>query len=139
MSWQVMYAPIALSAVIAWFVLLRSLPAGSTRQMWLGGAAAWFASQVIEAIQWDGNRLVHEWTFVPEEMLEMTGSLLWGLSLLIVLRMARERSEGAERGEVETTDEPLTEVPRQRHERRRRRLRRSHRVGPRSDTPTSRT
>jgi hypothetical protein len=137
-SWQVFYAPATVSAVIAWSVILRRLPSGTVRGMWVAGAGAWFVSQLIEAFQWDGNRLVHEWTFVPEEMLEMAGSLLWGLSLLIALRM-RERSERTEPDELETSAEPLTEAPRRAHDRRRRRLRRSHRVGQRSGTPTSRT
>jgi hypothetical protein len=79
--------------VIAWSVILRRLSPGPARGMWLGGAAAWFVSQAIEALQWDGNRLIHEWTIVPEEILEMTGSLLWGLALLIALRTIGDRPE----------------------------------------------
>jgi hypothetical protein len=90
MSWQVAYAPVVVFAVVAWSVILRRLPSGWPRLLWLGGAAAWFVSQAIEAVQWNGDRLVYEWTFVPEEILEMTGSLLWGLALLVMPRAFAE-------------------------------------------------
>ena len=45
------------------------------RRLLAAEAAAWFAAQVFENIQWgDGDRLIHPWMVVPEEMLEMTGS-----------------------------------------------------------------
>lgn len=86
MSWQVFYAPLALVAMAGWAVCLRRLPGRDARAMWVGGAGAWLASQLIEAIQWDGRELVYAWTFVPEEALEMTGSLLFGLAMLVALR-----------------------------------------------------
>lgn len=92
MSWQVFYAPVVLCAAIGWLVILRRLPSTRARILWIGGAAAWFVSQVIEQVQWDGDRLVHPWTFIPEEMLEMTGSLLWGLAILLALRQLRADS-----------------------------------------------
>jgi hypothetical protein len=137
-TWQVFYAPISVSAVIAWAVILRRLPSGLARGLWLGGAAAWFVSQVIEAVQWDGTRLVYEWTFVPEEMLEMTGSLLWGLALLVTLRTARV-FEGDERGEIATDNEAVTTGIRLRQSRRRRRVRGQERAGERSGTQAGRT
>jgi hypothetical protein len=137
-SWQVFYAPVTVAAIIAWAAILRRLPSVPARRMWLGGAAAWFVSQVIEAIQWDGNRLVHEWTFVPEETLEMTGSLLWGLALLLALRMVRE-PEGREHGEVATATEPVARDFRLRQRRRKRRDRGPGRTGRRPAAPTGRT
>jgi hypothetical protein len=118
-SWQVVYAPIVVSAVVAWSLILRRLPSGSPRLLWLGGAAAWFVSQVIEAIQWDGERLVYEWTFVPEEMLEMVGSLLWGIALLVMLRRTSESGDVRD-AEVEIHGDPVIRDLRLRQGRRRR-------------------
>jgi hypothetical protein len=105
-SWQVVYAPVAVAALVAWSLVLRRLPSGWPKLLWLGGAAAWFVSQVIEAIQWDGERLVYEWTFVPEEMLEMVGSLLWALALLVVLQRSRAFGDVHE-AEFDTDGEPV--------------------------------
>ena len=137
MSWQVFYAPACISAVIAWQVILRRLPSGAARGMWVGGAAVWFVSQVIEAIQWDGTRLVYEWTFVPEEMLEMTGSLLWGLALLLTLRTMLE-SQAVERGEIATGTEATRDF-RLRQGRRRRRVRDLERAKRRAGASADRT
>ena len=135
-TWQAFYAPICVSAVIAWAAILHKLPSGAARGMWVAGAAAWFVSQVIEAVQWDGTVLVYQWTFVPEEMLEMTGSLLWGLALLLTLRMVRE-SEGPEHSDVVTGDEPAQDF--RLRQGRRRRVRGAERAGQPSGTPASRT
>jgi hypothetical protein len=135
-SWQVFYAPITVSAVVAWFVVLRRLPAGAARGMWIAGAGAWFVSQAIEAIQWEGNRLVHEWTFVPEETLEMAGSLLWGLALLVALGMLREAD--VDRGETEAAGEPVARDYRLGRERRRRVRGEKSRAAPVERTPSGR-
>jgi hypothetical protein len=118
-SWQVVYAPVAVAALVAWSLVLHRLPSGWPKLLWLGGAAAWFASQVIEAIQWDGERLVYEWTFVPEEMLEMVGSLLWGLALLMMLRRI-SASGDVHQAEVDTDGDLVIRDLRLRQGRRRR-------------------
>jgi hypothetical protein len=133
MSWQITYAPIVVSAVIAWTVIWRKLPSRAASSMWLAGAAAWFVSQVIESVQWDGDRLVYEWTFVPEEMLEMTGSLLWGLALLVTLRLV---VQGDATVEGETTAEPATDFRLRKP--RRRRARGTERAGERPGVTTGR-
>ena len=54
-------------------------PAGT---LFLAGAAAWLVSQGIDAAfneHWG-------WTVVPEELLEMLGSALFGLALLVAVR-----------------------------------------------------
>jgi hypothetical protein len=137
-SWQVFYAPVVVLAAVAWFVVLRRLPNGSARTLWVAGAAAWFVSQVIEAIQWDGDRLVHPWTIVPEEMLEMAGTLAWGLALVIALRKAREQPEAEGDYDGGTAAEPLTRASRQRHGRRRR-ARGPKPAAPRPGAATERT
>jgi hypothetical protein len=137
-SWQVFYLPVVVPAAVAWFVVLRRLPRASARALWVCGAAAWFASQVIEAVQWDGDRLAHQWTFVPEEMLEMTGTLAWGLALVIALRIARERTEGEGGDDGGTAAEPVTRASGQRHGRRRR-VRGPRPAAQRSEAATKRT
>ena len=46
------------------------------------------AGPAIETQQYDGAELVHRWTILPEEILEMTGSLLFVLAMLLVLQSA---------------------------------------------------
>jgi hypothetical protein len=43
-------------------------------------------AQLIETQQYDGAELVHRWTILPEEVLEMTGSLLFVLAMLLVVQ-----------------------------------------------------
>jgi hypothetical protein len=136
-SWQVFYAPVVVSAALAWFVVLRRLPLGSARALWVGGAAAWLASQVFEAVQWDGDRLAHRWTFVPEEMLEMIGTLAWGLALVIALRIAHDRTQGEGSNGGGTAPEPLNRASSRRH--RRRRVRGPQPASARSGAATERT
>jgi hypothetical protein len=80
---QAVLAPVVVVGVYAWWVVLRRLwdepPAGG---LFLLGAAAWAVSQGIDAAfneHWG-------WTIVPEELLEMAGSALFGLALLVALR-----------------------------------------------------
>jgi hypothetical protein len=80
---QAVLAPVVFVGVYAWWVTLRQLrseePAGT---LFLLGAAAWIVSQGIDAAfneHWG-------WTIVPEELLEMMGSALFGLALLVALR-----------------------------------------------------
>ena len=86
-DWQMLYLPVALAFGAVWLaMLIRKLPAGLSRGLWVAGAASWFVAQTLEQIQWDGDRLVHEWMIVPEEILEMTGSALWLIALLVAVR-----------------------------------------------------
>jgi hypothetical protein len=86
---QAVLAPVAVVGVYAWWVVLQVLrreqPAGT---LFLLGAAAWILSQLIDAKMnepWG-------WTVLPEELLEMVGSSLFGFALLVALR----RHVGAE-------------------------------------------
>jgi hypothetical protein len=54
-------------------------------------AAAWLVAQVLENIQWEsglhaGDVLVYPSTVPVEEVLEISGSTLFGLGLPVVLR-----------------------------------------------------
>lgn len=85
---QVALAPITLIAFVALVVLIR----GAERPSWqlallVAGAAAWVAAQAIEYPQFQDDRLVLPyWTIVPEELLEMTGTLCFLLAGLVELR-----------------------------------------------------
>ena len=86
-DWQLLYAPLVAVGAIAWLGVLRLLgPPRLALALFVAGAVAWLAGQALEAIQWSGNRFVHPETVVPEEVLEMTGSGLFALALLIHLR-----------------------------------------------------
>lgn len=80
---QAFLAPVALVGVAAWYVTLREM--GSNRvaaALWIAGAAAWVCSQGIDLVLNESM----PWTVVPEEIGEMTGSLLFAFSLLVALR-----------------------------------------------------
>ena len=80
---QATLAPIVVAGVYAWWVTLERLrkeePAGT---LFILGAVAWIVSQLIDVKLNDP----WGWTVIPEELLEMTGSALFGLALLIALR-----------------------------------------------------
>lgn len=81
-DWQTVYLPIAAGAGVLWVRLARSFGERRVVSMWVLGAAAWGIAQVIEKVQWDGDVLVHVWTIVPEETLEMAGSALFLFALV---------------------------------------------------------
>ncbi|MDQ4131123.1 MAG: hypothetical protein M3133_09070 [Actinomycetota bacterium] len=90
-DWQLLYSPVVLVGGMAWLRALQALRRGHVvaRRLLMGGAAAWLAAQILEDIQWtDGDRLVYPWMIVPEEMLEMTGSMLFGLAFFVLLKAA---------------------------------------------------
>jgi predicted tellurium resistance membrane protein TerC len=80
---QAVLAPVVVVGVYAWWRAMRQLwneqPAGL---LFLAGAGAWIFSQLIDA----GLNEHWGWTIVPEEVLEMTGSALFGLALLVALQ-----------------------------------------------------
>jgi hypothetical protein len=50
---------------------------------WVAGAAAWVVAQLFEKLENHGDVLVHPWMTLPEETLEMAGSSVFGLALLL--------------------------------------------------------
>ncbi len=93
-DWQVLYIPVVLIGGIGGLVTLKRLWQLRVGYLvYAGGAAAWFISQVFEKIEWsghDGARLVNIYNqlMVAEEELEMIGSLLFGLGVLLALKYA---------------------------------------------------
>ena len=104
---QAVLAPVVFVGMYAWWVTLKRLwaepPAGG---LFLLGAAAWIVSQGIDAAlneHWG-------WTIVPEELIEMLGSALFGLALLVALRrlVEPETATAPEPARVEATrQQPL--------------------------------
>ena len=80
---QAVLAPVALIGSAAWWVTLRRLrPQPIAARLFALGGASWALSQAIDYAlneHWG-------WTIVPEELLEMSGSALFALALLVALR-----------------------------------------------------
>lgn len=87
-DWQALYIPIfAVAGIIGLSLLPHLRRAGNSANLFLAGAGAWAVSQVIEGLQWDSHdHLRAAWSIVPEETLEMTGSLLFLLAFLALAR-----------------------------------------------------
>ncbi len=89
LAWYKLYAPVAAVAGVAWLAVVRATwPRRGVRLALIGGSACWLVSQLIETQQYDGAELVHRWTILPEEVLEMTGSLLFLLAMLMLVQTA---------------------------------------------------
>lgn len=87
-DWQTLYAPVFALAAVATLWLLPDLRRSQhALPLFAIGAGCWAVAQVIEQLQWDpDNRMAAAWTIVPEECLEMAGSLLFLLAFLAVVR-----------------------------------------------------
>jgi hypothetical protein len=94
-NWIVAYVPVIALAAYAWLVTLRRVLASPTPEapiLFVAGAVAWGLAILIELPHQEGwnSRVAHLFV-LPEEMLEMGGSLCFSLSLLALIR-ARARS-----------------------------------------------
>jgi hypothetical protein len=97
-KWQYFYAPVFLAAGVAAVLLVRHL-LRYPPSLWflLTGGVVWFVAQMIDAWQWnDQDVLVHPYSIVPEETLEMLGSLLFLLAMLAILRGVARREAAVE-------------------------------------------
>ena len=89
-DWQTLYVPIVLLAGVTWLLGLARLR-GRERAAFVLGAGAWGAAQVLEALEWTGpreaERAVDGYGIMmgAEELLEMTGSALFTLGLLLAV------------------------------------------------------
>ena len=88
-NWQIVYLPVMALAGVLWLLVLGWL-AGRARWVFIGGAAAWVVAQLFEVVQRSGAVLTHRWTILPEELLEMAGSALFGFALLLAARSGAE-------------------------------------------------
>ena len=91
-DWQLLYIPVFVAAVVVWSLLVAGLRRnGFSLTLVLASAGCWIASQALEALQWEdeGPARGYTWMMVVEETLEMTGSALLLVALLIVVRDRR--------------------------------------------------
>lgn len=87
--WTLLYLPVALAAGVLGLVALRGLWfSRAARACFIAGAGAWLLAQMLESYSIADERLVHRWAVLPEELLEMAGSTLFGLALLVFIRAA---------------------------------------------------
>lgn len=90
LDWFVLYTPVAVVAGLALLVVLRlSWDHRGVRLTLAGGGLCWLVSQLIETQQYEDGELVRRWTILPEEALEMTGSLLFLLAMLMLCAWQR--------------------------------------------------
>jgi hypothetical protein len=92
--WQVFYIPVFAAAGFAALRLvphLRRFPPAAP--LLVVGGVVWFVAQMIDKWQWNADDvLVHPYSIVPEETMEMLGSLLFLLTMLTIIRtVARHR------------------------------------------------
>jgi hypothetical protein len=102
-DWQIIYAPIFAVALAGWVGVERALrDEPAQRAVWIAGAACWGVAQLLEALQWDGvvrpgsiegedlsgaalERALSDPSYLlkmlPEELLEMCGSLMFAFVL----------------------------------------------------------
>lgn len=88
-KWEIVMAPVAAAAAVPWFAVLLRLD-GIARPLWIAAPACWVLAQAFEVMQYDSGvggeaTLVYGWMMVPEETLEMAGSMLFGLVLWLAL------------------------------------------------------
>lgn len=91
-DWQILYAPAFVAAVVVWALFVVGLRRnGFGVWLVLASAGCWVASQVLEALQWEdeGPAAGYTWMMVTEESLEMVGSALLLVALLVVVRAQR--------------------------------------------------
>ncbi len=87
-AWQVLYLPF-LPFVIWFFVrgIPELPPPPSARRLFIWGVWAWIASQVLDVIQNKGaGELAIPALVPPEEYLELIGSLLFAVALLLAVQ-----------------------------------------------------
>lgn len=86
---QSFLAPVVVLGVIGWYKALEELRFDRTAAaLLLGGAAFWTVAQMIDLLL---NETM-PWTVIPEELLEMSGSLLFGFALLVGLQALAARA-----------------------------------------------
>ena len=105
-TWQILYLPFLPFAI--WF-FLRGIPAlpppPRASRLFIWGIWAWIVSQVLDVIQnKGGGDLAFPALVPPEEFLEVTGSVLFTVALLLAVQARPVR--GAER--ARTHEEPAT-------------------------------
>lgn len=112
-TWQLLYLPLGIAAAVPWFFVLRGLrrypPAALA---WLAAAALWVLAQVLNLVAPTDDRAAsasYRPLVITEEILELTGSLLFQTALLIVLAAVLEGR--AERSRTRQNPAAIARVP----------------------------
>jgi hypothetical protein len=93
-DWQQPYAFVALGAAFVWFKMLRAMESGP-RLLLILGAVAWAIAFGLEDAQYDSqDHRVAAFTpmAIGEELLEMAGSSLFMLALVVALKAHARRA-----------------------------------------------
>ena len=85
-DWQILYAPLAAVGIVLFIALLKTVTVVPGRLL-IVGALAWTSSQILELVEHGRVRPVdlYNWYMVPEEILEMVGSVCFLIAMLLVL------------------------------------------------------
>jgi len=122
-QWQIPYLPILALAGIGWLAMLWLFrDALLAAIFWLAGATCWVISQVSEAIQWGGwywagwfgsdEKIAgYNLYMVVEEVLEMGGSSLFLIAMLIRLQMPSGQVAAGRAAEPEASATPSEPPP----------------------------
>lgn len=89
MDWNVLYLPIIVLAGISGLLAVRRLWPDRSSFLLLAGGACWFVAYLLEDLQWDAADKMHQyyiWMMIPEELLELGGSLLLAAAALLACR-----------------------------------------------------
>jgi hypothetical protein len=97
-DWQILYAPLVLVGGVACLLVIRAQWHARHRiavRLLFGGGILWCVAQLLEKIQWDGDRQVSGYYAMAtaEELFEMLGSLMFGLAMLIALQAVTSRRD----------------------------------------------
>ena len=94
-DFQILYLPVVAVGGLGYLLLLARMPRWSLAQvMWLSAAALWFASQILENLEYDPDDLeVHGFVVLDdiEKVFQFTGSALFLLVALLALERAINR------------------------------------------------
>lgn len=91
-DWQTVYIPVFAAAAYVWWRLVRAVD-GVPRALLFGGAASWAIAQFLELVQYgDADKRVRLFTpmAISEEILEMAGSTMFLIAVVILLRAVPE-------------------------------------------------
>jgi hypothetical protein len=94
-DWETLYLPVmAVGAAAGLGAVLRLRECATLAAGFLAAGGAWAIAQVLEAVQWDGDRPVAAYgeLMAAEEILEMAGSLGFTLVLIAAAERLRSRS-----------------------------------------------
>ena len=94
-DWQTVYIPVFAAAAWVWWRLVRATE-GVSRALLVGGAAAWAFAQFLELVEYGDNDQrveLFEPMAITEEILEMAGSTMFLLAVVILLRAHRSATD----------------------------------------------